>query len=280
MKDNTEIEGCGDQLFPVTGDRSAADRGQLTDLAEIATMLEQEDHALGSQIVKHECTPVEAIQNDKGTRPENDLLATVSGIDVSRYQGKVNWKYWRDQGIRFAYVKATEGISYRNPYFAQQYSGSYRVGMTRGAYHFALPNVSSGAVQANFFVDHGGGWSPDGKTLPGALDIEYNPYAGGTCYGLRQSATVSWIRSFRDAYRSRTGRSPTIYTSTPWWLRCTGNRADFSSTSPLWVARYASAPDPLPYNWHLYTFWLYTSSPIDRNLFNGSYERLWALATG
>ena len=45
------------------------------------------------------------------------------------------------RGVRFAYVKATEGRTYRNPYFAQQYNGSYNVGMIRGAYHFALPTA-------------------------------------------------------------------------------------------------------------------------------------------
>ncbi|MBO0883064.1 MAG: hypothetical protein J2P17_22560, partial [Mycobacterium sp.] len=108
----------------------------------------------------------------------------VRGMDVSSHQGFVNWRRaWRN-GARFAYVKATEGTGYRNPYFTQQYEGSYRVGMIRGAYHFARPNISSGARQADFFVAHGGGWSRDGKTLPGALDIEWNPYSGGTCYGL------------------------------------------------------------------------------------------------
>src|SRR6266511_817611 len=86
-------------------------------------------------------------------------------------------------GIRFAYVKATEGTSYQNPYFAQQYVGSYNAGMVRGSYHFALPDASSGAAQADYFADHGGGWSADNQTLPGSLDIEWNPY-GATCYGL------------------------------------------------------------------------------------------------
>ena len=120
--------------------------------------------------------------------------ATVEGIDVSSHQGNVNWAGQWSAGKRFAYTKASEGNYYTNPYFAQQYNGSYNVGMIRGAYHFATPNDSSGANQANYFVDRGGAWSRDGRTLPGALDIEYNPY-GATCYGLSASAMVSWIRS-------------------------------------------------------------------------------------
>jgi len=133
-------------------------------------------------------------------------VAGIPGMDVSGYQGNVNWTAAWNNGARFAYVKATEGTSYTNPYFAQQYNGSYNVGMIRGAYHFARPNVSGGATQADYFVAHGGGWSGDGKTLPGALDIEWNPYAGGTCYGLSTTGMVAWIKAFSDEYHARTTR--------------------------------------------------------------------------
>lgn len=228
------------------------------------------DHAMGSQIRKHE-------SGDPGAVPEPSPLATVAGIDVSSHQGNVDWQHWWDQGKRFAYAKATEGTSYENPYFAQQYNGSYDIGMIRGAYHFALPDNSSGAAQANFFVDNGGGWSGDGKTLPGALDMEYNPY-GSTCYGLSPSAMADWIRDFSDTYHSRTGRHPAIYTSTSWWNQCVSG--DFSSTNPLWVARYAGSVGELPHDWAVHTFWQYSSSPIDQNSFNGAYDRLQALANG
>lgn len=214
-----------------------------------------------------------AAPTDMGT------AAVVEGIDVSSHQGNVNWSYWWGQGKRFAYVKATEGTSYRNPYFAQQYNGSYNIGMIRGAYHFALPNSSSGATQANYFASNGGGWSRDGKTLPGALDIEYNPY-GATCYGKTQAGMVSWIRDFLTTYKSRTGRDAVIYTNLDWWTRCTGNTTAFNSTNPLWVARYSSSPGTLPGGWPFYTFWQWTSSPIDQNRFNGDYSRLQALANG
>jgi GH25 family lysozyme M1 (1,4-beta-N-acetylmuramidase) len=205
--------------------------------------------------------------------------ASVEGIDVSSHQGNVNWAAQWTAGKRFAYVKATEGTSYKNPYFAQQYNGSYNVGMIRGAYHFALPNSSSGATQANYFASNGGGWSRDGKTLPGALDIEYNPY-GATCYGLSQSAMVSWIRDFLNTYKARTTRDAVIYTNLDWWTRCTGNSTAFNATNPLWVARYASAPGTLPGGWPFHTIWQYSSTPIDQNRFNGDQTRLVALANG
>jgi GH25 family lysozyme M1 (1,4-beta-N-acetylmuramidase) len=208
---------------------------------------------------------------------------SVRGMDVSGYQGNVNWSSAYSKGARFAYIKATEGTGYRNPYFAQQYNGSYNVGMIRGSYHFARPNISSGATQADYFVAHGGGWSRDGKTLPGALDIEWNPYSGGTCYGLSQTGMVAWIKAFSDEYHRKTTRWPVIYTATSWWSQCTGNRGDFTSTNPLWVARYASAPGTLPFAWGFYTFWQNADSgtfPGDQDVFNGAYDRLQALANG
>jgi len=236
--------------------------------------VEKYDHPLGSQIRKHEST--EQTSSRELQQPQY-VRATVAGIDVSGHQGNVDWGHWWGQGKRFAYVKATEGTGYRNPYFAQQYNGSYNIGMIRGAYHFALPDRSSGAAQANYFVDHGGGWSRDGKTLPGALDMEYNPY-GPTCYGHSQAGMAAWIRDFHDTYHARTGRWPVIYTSTSWWNQCVGSAQSFGDTVPLWVARYNSEIGPLPHGWGFHTFWQYTSSPIDQNSFNGAYDRLQVLA--
>jgi GH25 family lysozyme M1 (1,4-beta-N-acetylmuramidase) len=139
-------------------------------------------------------------------------------------------------GISFVYIKATEGTGYLNPYFSQQYEGSYKAGLIRGSYHFARPDVSSGAAQADYFVAHGGGWSADGKTLPGALDIEYNPY-GQTCYGMSHASMVEWVKSFSDTYHTKTKRYPVIYSTTNWWAECTGNSGAFGETNPLWVAR-------------------------------------------
>ncbi|MFF5174667.1 lysozyme [Micromonospora sp. NPDC000089] len=215
-----------------------------------------------------------------GAGPAAAAPAGTPGMDVSGYQGNVNWSAAYGNGARFAYVKATEGTGYTNPYFAQQYNGSFNVGMIRGAYHFALPDRSSGATQANYFVDHGGGWSADGKTLPGALDIEYNPY-GSTCFGLSQASMRSWIASFVNQYQARTGRWATIYTTTDWWSTCTGNTSQFAANSPLWIARYSSSVGTLPAGWGTYSFWQYADAgtyPGDQNVWNGTLDRLRVLA--
>lgn len=214
------------------------------------------------------------------TRTSPTLTATKTlGIDVSAYQGNVNWSSQWGAGVRWAYTKATEGTYYTNAYFAQQYNGSYNVGMIRGAYHFANPGYSSATSQADYFVSHGGGWSRDGKTLPGMLDIEYNPY-GSTCYGYSKSGMVTWIKTWLNEYKRLTGRDAPIYTTTDWWSTCTGNSTAFNQTNPLWIARYASSPGTLPGGWPYYTMWQYTSSPIDKNLFNGDITRVRALAYG
>ncbi|MDX6346992.1 MAG: hypothetical protein QOF84_1782 [Streptomyces sp.] len=230
---------------------------------------------MGSTILAHE-------GGDPANVPITAEATQTPGMDVSGYQGNVAWSTAWSNGAKFAYVKATEGTSYTNPYFAQQYNGSYNVGMIRGAYHFALPDNSSGSAQATYFVNHGGGWSGDGRTLPPALDIEYNPY-GATCYGLSQSAMVSWIQAFGNQVHALTGRYPTIYTSTSWWTSCTGNSSALAANNPLWIARYSSSVGTLPSGWSYYTIWQYASSgtfPGDQDYFNGAYDRLQALANG
>lgn len=137
-----------------------------------------------------------------GTTPALAGLAAAAaspakGHDVSSHQKNVNWSSAKAKGATFAYIKATESTNYRNPYFGQQYNGARKAGIVRGAYHFALPNKSSGASQAAYFVAHGGDWKADGWTLPPALDIEYNPYdKKHGCYGLSKAGMVSWIKAF------------------------------------------------------------------------------------
>jgi GH25 family lysozyme M1 (1,4-beta-N-acetylmuramidase) len=205
----------------------------------------------------------------------------LPGIDISSYQGNISWRSVAPY-IDFSYAKATEGTYYTSPYFYNQYEGPYYHGLIRGAYHFAIPDNSSGQAQARFFIRHGGGWSSDGKTLPGALDIEYNPY-GNECYRLTWSQMVSWIWNFVHEYAYKEHAYPVIYTTTDWWKTCTGNYGGFGKYDPLWIANYsASGGGQLPHGWGFYTFWQYSSSgwlPGDQDVFNGDHNRLRALAT-
>jgi GH25 family lysozyme M1 (1,4-beta-N-acetylmuramidase) len=238
----------------------------------------QDDHA-GSTVAAHEggATGTPAPRRSLTAGP-----AQTPGLDVSHYQGDIAWPTVYAKGARFAYVKATESTTYTDPKFAQNYAGAGAAGLARGAYHFALPDRSPGATQADYLLAHGGGSPPDGMSLPPMLDIEYNPY-GATCYGLTPNAMVLWIRAFSNEVRARTSRYPTIYTTTNWWTTCTGNNSSFGATNPLFIARYNSTVGTLPAGWPAYTMWQYADAgvlPGDQDRFNGSVSALQTFARG
>lgn len=198
------------------------------------------------------------------------------GLDVSNYQPNINWGNTVANGAKFAYTKATEGTTFIDGSFGAHYTDSSNAGLVRGAYHFALPDRSSGAAQANFFVNNGGGWSADGQTLPPMLDIEYNPY-GESCYGMAGPRMASWIRDFSNTVRARTGRYPTIYSTANWWNTCTGSDPSFGVTNPLFLACYCSTPGKMPAGWGYQTIWQYNDNgifPGDQDVFNGSLDQL------
>jgi GH25 family lysozyme M1 (1,4-beta-N-acetylmuramidase) len=227
----------------------------------------------GTQIALHE-----GVQG----RPRVDPPEQTLGHDVSGHQGVVDWAAAVGAGAKFAYVKATEGTGFLNPQFIGQYDGAHTAGLIRGAYHFARPDVSGGAEQAEYFIAHGGGWGPDGKTLPGALDIEYNPY-GEACYGKSPADMTTWIADFTRTYLAKVKRSALIYTSTTWWKRCTGNTNRFGSTDPLWLAHYAPEIGELPAGWDKHSIWQFARGgglPGDQNYYNGPLARVQALAKG
>jgi GH25 family lysozyme M1 (1,4-beta-N-acetylmuramidase) len=100
--------------------------------------------------------------------------AQPQGIDVSHFQATVNWATVKANGVSFVYIKATEGTStlcristaacltpsyltaFEDPTFSSKYTGATNAGLIRGAYHFAHPDTSTGAAQANYFLAHGG----------------------------------------------------------------------------------------------------------------------------
>ncbi|KAI8627551.1 glycoside hydrolase family 25 protein [Xylariaceae sp. FL1651] len=206
----------------------------------------------------------------------NGALAAVSGFDISHYQSSVNFASAYSAGARFVIIKATEGTTYKDPSFSSHYTGATNAGFIRGGYHFAHLDTSSGAAQANYFLANGGGWSGDGITLPGMLDLE------GSCV-LSTSATVAWIKDFSNTYHASTGRYPLIYTNPSWWSSCTGNSNAFVNTNPLVLARYSSSAGTPPGGWPYYTIWQFNDAYAyggDSDQFNGDMAALGRLASG
>ena len=207
------------------------------------------DHA-GSGLANRDVTPV------RTARP-----AGLPGLDVSSWQGNVDWATVAANGARFAYVKATEGTSYVNPYFTQQYAGAYGVGLVRRGVPLRparpVDGRRAGAVvrRARRLVV---GRRPDAARR---AQHEYNPY-GATCYGLSQSAMVAWLTSFVTQYQALTTRWPVIYTTTNWWQTCTGNYAGLGATVPLWIACWCQTR-PASGRWSSYAFWQWTNQQVD-----------------
>lgn len=227
----------------------------------------------------------EAPPDDGDLDPDDDGSQPL-GVDVSHWNGDIDWAQVAADGLRFSFAKVSESIDYIDDQFPVEDSGAAAAGLLHGGYHFAIPDDAEGYAQADFFVDNGGGWTDDGATLPGVLDIEYNPY-GGTCYGLSRGEMAAWIRDFTEEYRALTGRAAIVYTTADWWQTCVDSDA-FGDRDPLWVAHYGVDRPNLPDGWEDWTFWQTTSTgrvagidgDTDLNLYRGTLTALRAYARG
>jgi GH25 family lysozyme M1 (1,4-beta-N-acetylmuramidase) len=273
-------------VLGVAASAASADTTGSSTTAPSSAVTHPEQDTMGSGIRAHEGAAMAASSRasatSRGLSFATAAAPLVLGHDVSNWQPNINWTATAAAGAKFVYIKATEGTNFRNPIFAPQYIGSYLAGIIRGAYTFALPDRSSGATQANFFVDNGGGWSADGMTMPPMLDLEYNPY-GPTCYGLTPAQMVAWVRDFSNTVKARTGIYPVIYTSAYYWNMCTGSNATFGATNPLFIAYYPyvrsplQSPGPMPAGWAYQSIWQYSDSgtfPGDADVWNGTMAQL------
>lgn len=213
--------------------------------------------------------------------PLEKRVSGVKGFDISGYQPNPDYSSAVANGAEFVIIKATEGTTYMSSSFSSQYNGATKAGLIRGAYHFAHPDTSSGATQAKFFLANGGGWSGDGITLPGMIDLE-SVSGSSTCYGLSKNAMVSWIHDFGNTYKASTGRYPMIYTNAGWWNQCAASSA-FASDYPLVVANYGVSSPQIPTGFNYYSFWQYADSgtfPGDQDTWNGDLASLKTFARG
>ena len=139
--------------------------------------------------------------------------------------------------------------------------------------------MTTGAAQADYFIAHGGGWSKDGMTFPGMLDMEWNPHSP-TCKLRPPRETVRAEMSvFLQAVERHYGKKPIIYTSVDFF---DDNDLSTFRGYPCWLRSVAGHPRE-KYGSHPCTFWQYTGTGIvpgmpgksDINVFNGT-EAAWS----
>src|SRR5207249_2174140 len=100
---------------------------------------------------------------------------SVAGIDISSHDHSVypiEWAGVAASGVKFAYVKATEGAFYTNNYFATDYQAARNAGLYAGAYVFARPDLGDPVGQADYFFDRSL-WTADSQTLVPFVDVEW-----------------------------------------------------------------------------------------------------------
>ena len=180
------------------------------------------------------------------------------GIDVSHWQGTIDWTRVAGAGKRFAFLKASETTTYVDPTYATNRAQAMAAGLKVGAYHFARPDTGVGdaVAEADHFVDTAAPAS--GDLLP-VLDLEVSG-------GLTDAQLQAWVQAFMDRVYSRTGVKGAIYTSPSFWSNYVGNTQALAAGGykTLWVAHWTtgSAPTVPAGNWggNGWTFWQYTSS--------------------
>ena len=181
----------------------------------------------------------------------------TEGIDISHWQGDIDWSQVRAAGKAFAFMKASEDIDFIDATYGLNRARAKAAGFVIGAYHFAQPDASVGdaAAEADHFLDTAG--IADGD-LPPVLDLEKTG-------GLTPAALRTWVTTYLERIRERTGVRGVIYTSPNFWSRNMAGTDWFATNGyrVVWVAHWTTSPSPtVPasdwagFGW---TFWQYTS---------------------
>lgn len=195
------------------------------------------------------------------------MSSTVPGIDVSHYQGQVDWAQVKNSGIAFAFAKATQSTDYVDPNFETNWQGMGAAGVLRGAYHFF--DVSADPVaQAEHFLSVA---KPGPGDLPPVIDIEEKPSD--------PSATMAALHTCLETLKQRVGVDPFIYTSEGYW---NSYFDDSFGAYPLWVAEYGVSQPKHVNGWGYWTIWQHSqtgkvpgiSGNVDLDTFNGGLDQL------
>ena len=132
----------------------------------------------------------------------------VHGVDVSRWQGDIDWPTLRTQGANFVYIKATDGGDHLDPMFKKNWREAHQAGLKRGAYHFFYwCRVAS--EQADWFIRN----VPKVEgALPPVIDVEYNGQS--SCKRrLSPEKRREKMQVFMDRLEAHYGQRPVIYTA-------------------------------------------------------------------
>lgn len=202
----------------------------------------------------------------------------VHGVDVSRWQGNVNWEKLRAQGANFAYIKATDGGDHLDPMFRTNWRNADAAGLKRGAYHFFYWCRTAGE-QADWFIRN----VPRVEgALPPVIDVEWN--GESSCKRRPSRDTVlEKMQVFMDKLERYYGQRPIIYTSPDFYRdNLRGAFPDY----PFWLRAVARHPSKV-YPGRKWVFWQYSGSGlshgvrgrIDLNVFHGD-ERAWRAWAG
>lgn len=213
------------------------------------------------------------------------------GIDVSKYQGEVDWKQVADAGIRFAFARAVEDkppADTADHTFADNFEGMKAAGILRGAYHFFRPRRDA-AEQARLFVSIVGQLQPG--DLPPVIDFEHDGRSKElNLPPVSPEVIVEGMARWIDIVEAALNRRVIIYTSAEYWILGAGNSERFRD-HPLWIAHWKADRPMLPSAFDSFIIHQYDVEltvpgvprsgplvyvPTDR--FNGSINELRALA--
>ena len=201
----------------------------------------------------------------------------VPGIDVSKYQGRIDWRAVATTPVRFAVLRATLGNHYRDGRYARNVAGARRNGLVVGAYHYAKPGLArrDPRVEADHFLDAIG--LRAGDIIP-VLDIEETG-------GLGPRRLRTWAAGWLERVYERTGVRAMIYSGNSFWHGSMRNTTSLARRDhPLWVAHwYVGAPDVPGRRWggRGYTIWQWSAAgriagidgPVDRDWMKGNLSR-------
>jgi len=207
-------------------------------------------------------------------------MAYVPGIDVSHWNGVIDWKQVRGDGIRFAFIKATEGDTYEDDTFPPNWKGAKSVSILRGAYHFFRPNIDA-KKQADLFINYVKNTGDLGE-LPPVLDLEVQD-------AQPNHVIISRSKAWLDRVQSQLGKRPLIYSS-PSFLKFQfselgGGPPAWTKDYDLWLANYDPTPW-LPPGWPRWKFWQHSKTGVvngidelvDLDWFNGTLDELFEYA--